>query len=224
MSTIRLILVSATLLLTAAPATRAEVVGSVEDWDQGAADIIIIQREPLAIGSIAEDGTIELAVPEDSAVTQAFGQMFSCSAGTVEVTNPDATYFATGNSLIVADIAAKKMLGAVTPADSEETARAVPGMFTGETPVGTLYQWMYLSAPAALDGECVIATSYETDGGEPISRRLVYNADFEAGWNLWAVEIAEVAKPASRDGTIATLTHYRTIEALPEGTVWTYGN
>lgn len=218
----RWILLSLTLLLAATPRAQGEVVGSLDDWDQGAADIIIIQREPVAIGSISKDGTIELALPEDFVPTQPFGQIFSCSAGTVAITNPDATYVATPNSLLVADIAAKKMLAPITPADSEETARAVPDMFQGDTPIGTLYQWMYFSARAALDGECVTATSYETESGEPISRRVVYDADFDAGWNLVAVEIAEIAKPTSMDRTIAALTRYRTIDKLPDDTVWVY--
>lgn len=218
----RATLISVTLLLTATPSAHGEVVGSVDDWDQGAADIIILQREPVAIGSISEDGTIELALPEGFTLTQPFGQIFSCSAGTVEITNPEATYVATPNSLIVADIAAKKMFAPLTPADSEETARAAPDMFQGDTPTGTLYQWMYFSAPAGLAGECVTATTYETESGEPISRRVVYDADFDAGWNLMAVEIEEVARPTSMDRTIATLTLYRTIEALPEDTVWVY--
>ncbi|WP_405226208.1 hypothetical protein [Lentisalinibacter sediminis] len=216
-------LISITLLLTATPSAQGEVVGSMDDWDQGAADIIIIQREPVAIGSISEDGTIELALPAKFTPTQPFGQIFSCSAGTVQITNPEATYVATPNSLVIADLAAKKMLAPLTPADSEETARAAPDMFTGDTPTGTLYQWMYFSAPAALDGECVTATTYETESGASISRRVVYDAEFDAGWNLMAVEIAEVAKPVSMDRTIATLTRYRTIEALPEDTVWVYG-
>jgi hypothetical protein len=207
-------LVLIALLLTATPSAHGEVVGLVDDRDQGAADIIILQREPVAIG-----GTSELALPEGFTPTQPFGQIFSCSAGTVEITNPDATYLATPSSLMVADIAAKKMLAPLTPADSEEAARAAPHMFQDDTPTGTLYQWMYFSAPAGLDGECVTATTYETESGESISRRVVYDADFDAGWNLMAVEIEEVARPTSMDRTIATLTLYRTIEALPQDTL-----
>ncbi len=217
---VRLTLISMTLLLTATPSAYGEVVGSVDDWDQGAADIIILQREPVAIGSISEDGIIELALPESFVPAQPFGQIFSCSAGTVEITNPEATYVATPNSLIVADIAAKKMFAPLTPADSEETARAAPDMFQGDTPTGTLYQWMYFSAPAGISGECITETTYRTAAGEAISRRVVHDMDFNAGWNLVAVQIEEVAKPASLERTIATLTRYRTLDELPEDTVW----
>lgn len=209
---------------TALAEAPAEAV--IRDWDGRAADIMAVFRQPVVLGAIAADGTVQFDLPADIQTTQPFGQLFSCSSssssGGVQLDNPDATYTATSTSMLVGRLEKQELLGGLIPASSEATAVESLNMTSGDTPLGTLYQWMYFSAPAGVTGECATTTAYQDESGEPIVRRVVHDMNFAQGWNLVEVNIQEVQQPAGRDHSIATLTRYRTIDAFPDDTVWVF--
>ncbi|MDZ7667877.1 MAG: hypothetical protein U5Q16_00060 [Gammaproteobacteria bacterium] len=163
-----------------------------------------------------------LIFPPTCGPRRPFGQSFSCSTGGVELDNPGATYTATSTSMVVGRLEKQELYGGLIPASSEATALASLDMMLGDTPLGTLYQWMYFSAPAAVTGECATTTAYQGESGEPIVRRVVHDMNLAQGWNLIEVNIQEVQQPADRDHSMATLTRYRTIDAYPADTVWVF--
>lgn len=169
-------------------AAKAVELGPIEDWEGGAADVVVFGAEkPEVVGKIDAQGRVEVELPEELESERTFADSFSCPyEGDISISAPDAT-FATWSSLLIARMAQEELIGELKAFSSPayaEAWRAALAAGDNSPEGGSSFNWIYVSEPVRVEGVCDVDFQIDGAGTAPVKRRTEYAMNFEAGWQL----------------------------------------
>lgn len=182
-------------MVLVAPAVAAQVVelGPVDDWEAGAAEIIVFDSDaPTVIGQINAEGRVEVELPEEIEPGRSFADSFSCAyEGEITISAPDAM-FSMGPALLIARVAEEEMLGELRAFSSSTYAtewRAALSAGDNAPEGGSSFAWIHVSEPVRVEGICEHDMQIDGSGTAPVKIRNEYAMDFDAGWQYLETEI-----------------------------------
>ncbi|NNC46291.1 MAG: hypothetical protein HKN99_10450 [Winogradskyella sp.] len=222
------------ILLTNLSCAQNTYKGTIDDWDNKQAEIILPTEEPLVIGKVDTKGTVTLNLSDSLTKTlidlkkevdketgnikivgQSVSRSFYCKPEQVNVVNGDIVPIkAVGRgSFYIGDIKAQKLYGQLRIASSEAFNNSYFSFGKKDFVVGYYIDFFYVEEDASVNGICR-SESYTMDMKNVVELIVDYNINLKKGWNLVKIEVAETYVDGEKIRPLKTV--MSTIEAIPQ--------
>lgn len=205
-------------LMFALPAAGQATNDRIADWTGGDAEVMSHSPNgPVAMGRIAADGTVSLALPDAPPLPQPLGQTFaSCREDGAAIAKPeDAAFVPT--SLFVSR--AGKELGALHLATASAVVAWRASWGQGDASLGAWMQWVHVDKAAAVTAECVQTTYTDAEATDDYPQTTEYRMTLAPGWNLLRFSVTSLhTDPTGRHHP--RLTEVEALAAAPEDAQW----
>lgn len=205
-------------LLVVLPAAAQAAEQRIEGWSGGPAQVMSFSPgDPVALGAIAADGTVTLALPESPPKPQPLGQTFaSCREDGAAIATPEATAFVPTSLFAARD---GKELGALHLATDAAVVAWRASWGQGDTPQGAWMQWVHVDQAATITAECVQTTYTDQEATDSYPQTTDYRITLAPGWNLLRFSITSLhADPTGRNHP--RLTEVEALAEAPEDAHW----
>lgn len=208
--------------------------GTIENWENNQAEIILPTEQPLVIGNVTTKGDVVLNLNDSltnalinlkkevdketgniKIIGQSISRAFYCEPDQVNVINGDIVPIKAGGrgSFYIADIKAQEFYGQLRIASSKAFNESYFSLGKKDFVKGYYIDFFYLEEDASVNGICK-SESYTMDMKDIIELIVEYNIELKKGWNLVKIEVAETYVDGEKIRPLKT--NMSTIDAIPK--------
>lgn len=213
--------------------------GTLENWDNKEAEIVLPLKDPIAIGKVTKKGhvtidlkdelgkTIEVSMEKKSGnikfINPTVNKTFYCNSEDVSVKNGEILiHKLSGRGLFwVANIEAKKLYGKFRIVSSNAFNESYFSLGKKDFVKGYYINFYYVDENASVKGECK-TQSYTIDMKNTVELITRYNVHLKKGWNMVKTEIVETYVDGEKVRPL--LTAFSTINHIPEDAKFIFKN
>tara|TARA_R100000935_G_scaffold58415_2_gene95412 strand:- start:95748 stop:96518 length:771 start_codon:yes stop_codon:yes gene_type:complete len=181
--------------------TQMSTNNSFKNWEHGTVDLVMVYRytqnnpETLEVGSISNDGILQLNLPETIQTETKVGNSANLvfydiqDMTSLRSHNPETGYFGKTTMQVVKN---GTVIGNMTLGNSVQVTYNLTNQSTltmGDE--GYLIWWVYVDGPASMKGTEETTNTVRRDGTNPIEAEntVIYDLDYKPGWNLVKTEV-----------------------------------
>lgn len=207
--------------------------GTIENWNNKQAEIILPTENPMVIGSISQKGNAIFSLNED--VTNAIlgtlqseeengnvriqkstvSKAFYCNSEHVEVKNGDINIhkLASRGTFYAGNLANEEFFGQFRITSSQSFNDSYFALGKKDFVKGFYINFFYVEEAASVNGECK-TESYTMDMKRIVEIVTMYNINLKKGWNMVKIEVKETYNDGGKIRPLKTA--MSTIEKLPK--------
>jgi|GEM_PF-2115611 len=205
--------------------------GQIENWKNPQAEIVLPLSDPVIIGRVSEEGTVDIELKDELAnnikasleqnkgniriTSTTVNKTFYCNSDDVKNENADINIqkLATRASFYIADVKAKKLYGKFRIVSSQAFSESYFALGKKAFVKGYYINFFYVNEDASVNGICK-TTSYTIDMENTVELITVYDINLKKGWNMLKTEVAETYKDGEKLRPLKTI--ISTINHIPE--------
>lgn len=214
---------------------QEQVKGTIQEYDGGAAEIILPSQNPRIIGSVTKQGEVTIELEDDMAnemtqsmeeankeseniriVNKSVGRAFYCDSEEVVTVNGDEIIesITIQGMFFMGILEEKKPIGKFQIGSSKSFVDSYFSLGKKDFETGYYIDFYYVNQDASVNGVCMTKT-YTLDMKDTFYLTHHYTIDLKKGWNIVKIGVTEVYK--DQEGHIRPLKYeMTTLDELPD--------
>jgi len=213
--------------------------GTIENWDNKDAEIVLPIEEPIIIGKVSKNGSVIIDLKDELAkaietslakengdiklITTTVNKSFYCDSENVRVKNGKILIqkLAGRGSFFVADIKAKELYGKFRIVNSTAFNESFFSLGKKDFVKGYYINFYHVNENASVKGECK-TKSYTIDMKNTIELITKYDINLEKGWNMVKIQVVETYVDGEKVRPL--ITAISTINHIPKDAKFIFKN